>query len=65
LPVNSSKPVQRVMAALIPLGVKAAFPPVAVSLVDGVPEEGTGEAADETATAVVGVTADAGSATVA
>jgi hypothetical protein len=63
--VNSSKPVQRVIPALIPLGIKEAFPPVAVSLVDGVPDEAAGEVGDDTATGVVGATADAGSATVA
>ena len=63
--MNSSKPVQSVIPALIPLGVKAAFPPVAVSLVDGVADETAGEAADDTATGVVGATVDTGFATVA
>jgi len=63
--VNSSKPVQSVIPAFLPLGVKAAFPPVAVSLVDGVPDETAEEAADDPATGVVGATVDTGLAAVA
>ena len=63
--MNSSKPVQSVIPALIPLGVKAAFPPVAVSLVDGVADETAEAAADDTATGVAGATVDTTLATVA
>jgi hypothetical protein len=50
---------------LIPFGVRAALPLVSVSPLDGVPDEAAEEATDDTAAAVVGANAGAGSATVA